>query len=79
VLLILIGGIFVMETLSVMIQVFSFKRFGRRVFKMTPIHHHFEIEAWSETKITMRFWTVAAVCGAAGYSLYQFSLHGHAA
>lgn len=78
-LLILIGGIFVIETLSVMIQVFSFKRFGRRVFKMTPIHHHFEIEAWSETKITMRFWTVAAVCGAAGYSLYQFSLHGHAA
>jgi phospho-N-acetylmuramoyl-pentapeptide-transferase len=77
-LLILIGGIFVLETLSVIIQVFSFRRFGRRVFRMTPIHHHFELAAWSETKITIRFWTVAAVCGAAGYSLYQFSLHSGA-
>jgi phospho-N-acetylmuramoyl-pentapeptide-transferase len=77
-LLILIGGIFVIETLSVMIQVFSFRRLGRRVFKMAPIHHHFELAAWSETKITIRFWTVAAVCGAAGFSLYQFSLHSHA-
>ena len=58
VLLIFIGGIFVIEALSVMIQVFSFKRFGRRVFLMAPIHHHFEMKAWSETKITVRFWII---------------------
>ena len=74
-LLILIGGIFVIEALSVIIQVFSFRRFGRRVFKIAPIHHHFVMEGWSETEIVIRFWTVAAVCGAAGFTLYQFSLH----
>jgi phospho-N-acetylmuramoyl-pentapeptide-transferase len=76
-LLILVGGIFVIETLSVIIQVFSFRTYGRRVFKMAPIHHHFVMEDWSETKIVIRFWTVAAVCGAAGYTLYQLSLHTH--
>jgi phospho-N-acetylmuramoyl-pentapeptide-transferase len=76
-LLILIGRIFVIETLSVIIQVFSFRRFGRRVFKIAPIHHHFVMEAWTETQIVVRFWTVAAVCGAAGFTLYQFSLHRH--
>ena len=74
ILLVIIGGIFVIETLSVMIQVFSFKRFGRRVFKMTPIHHHFEIEAWSETKIMLRFWIFAGACGAVGFVLYQHSM-----
>lgn len=74
ILLVIIGGIFVIETLTVMIQVFSFKRFGRRVFKMTPIHHHFEIEAWSETKIMLRFWIFAGACGAGGFVLYQHSL-----
>ena len=58
-LLLLIGGIFVIEALSVIIQVFSFKYFGRRVFLMAPIHHHFEMKAWSETKIMVRFWIVA--------------------
>ena len=58
-LLLLIGGIFVIEALSVMIQVFTFKYFGRRVFLMAPIHHHFEMKAWSETKIMVRFWIVA--------------------
>jgi len=77
-LLVLIGGIFVIETLSVIIQVVSFRRFGRRVFKIAPIHHHFVMENWSETQIVIRFWTVAAVCSAAGYTLYQFSLHTHA-
>ncbi|MGH2842717.1 MAG: hypothetical protein ACRDKL_03925, partial [Solirubrobacteraceae bacterium] len=61
------------ETLSVIIQVFSFKRFGKRVFKIAPIHHHFEMEAWSETKIMLRFWIVAAACGAIGFTLYQVS------
>ena len=70
VLLLLIGGIFVIEALSVMIQVFSFKRFGRRVFLMAPIHHHFEMKAWSETKIMVRFWIVAGLLCAAGFALY---------
>jgi phospho-N-acetylmuramoyl-pentapeptide-transferase len=70
VLLLLIGGIYVIEALSVMIQVFTFKRFGRRVFLMTPIHHHFEMKAWSDTKITIRFWIIAALLCAAGFALY---------
>jgi len=70
VLLLLIGGIFVIEALSVMIQVFTFKRFGRRVFLMTPIHHHFEMKAWSDGKITVRFWIVAGLLCAAGFALY---------
>jgi phospho-N-acetylmuramoyl-pentapeptide-transferase len=69
-LLILIGGVFVVESLSVIIQVISFRRFGRRVFRMAPIHHHFEMLNWSETKIIVRFWIVAAMCAAAGFVLY---------
>jgi phospho-N-acetylmuramoyl-pentapeptide-transferase len=69
-LLLLIGGIFVIEALSVMIQVFSFKYFGRRVFLMTPIHHHFEMKAWSETKIMVRFWIVAGILCSAGFALF---------
>ena len=66
----LIGGVFVLEALSVIIQVVSFKRFGRRVFRMAPIHHHFEMLAWSETKIMVRFWIVATVFAASGFVLY---------
>jgi phospho-N-acetylmuramoyl-pentapeptide-transferase len=73
VLLILIGGIFVIEALSVAIQVFAFQRFRRRVFLMAPIHHHFELAGWSETKIILRFWIVAAICAAIGFTLYQAS------
>jgi phospho-N-acetylmuramoyl-pentapeptide-transferase len=69
-LLVLIGGIFVIEALSVMIQVFAFKYFGRRVFLMTPIHHHFEMKAWSETKIMVRFWIVAGILCSAGFALF---------
>jgi phospho-N-acetylmuramoyl-pentapeptide-transferase len=69
-LLIPIGGIFVIEALSVMIQVFSFRYFGRRVFLMTPIHHHFEMKAWSETKIMVRFWIVAGILCSAGFALF---------
>ena len=61
ILLALVGGVFVMETLSVMIQVFWFKRTGKRVFRMTPIHHHFEKEGWSEPKIIVRFWIISAL------------------
>jgi phospho-N-acetylmuramoyl-pentapeptide-transferase len=70
ILLILIGGIFVIQALSVMIQVFSFKYFGRRPFLMAPIHHHFEMKAWSETKIMVRFWIVAGILCAAGFALF---------
>lgn len=58
VLLILLGGIFVIETLSVIIQVISFKLTGKRVFLMSPIHHHFELKGWSEWKIVLVFWTI---------------------
>ena len=74
VLLIILGGIFVIEALSVLIQVFSFQTFRKRVFLMAPIHHHFELQAWSETKIILRFWIVAAVCSAIGFTLYQQSI-----
>ena len=73
-LLILIGGIFVIEALSVAIQVFSFQRFRKRVFLMAPIHHHFELLGWSETKIILRFWIVAAICSAIGFTFYQQSI-----
>lgn len=69
-LLLLIGGIFVIEALSVMIQVFTFKYMRRRVFLMAPIHHHFEMKAWSETKIMVRFWIVTGILCAAGFALY---------
>lgn len=75
-LLILLGGIFVIEALSVLIQVFSFQMFRKRVFLMAPIHHHFELQAWSETKIILRFWIVAAACGAIGFTVYQLSIRG---
>jgi phospho-N-acetylmuramoyl-pentapeptide-transferase len=73
-LLIVIGGIFVIEALSVAIQVFAFQRFRRRVFLMAPIHHHFELAGWSETKIILRFWIIAAICAAIGFTLYQASI-----
>jgi phospho-N-acetylmuramoyl-pentapeptide-transferase len=74
VLLLIIGGIFVIEALSVLIQVFAFQRFRRRVFLMAPVHHHFELVGWSETKIILRFWIVAAICSAIGFTLYQQSI-----
>jgi phospho-N-acetylmuramoyl-pentapeptide-transferase len=74
VLLIVLGGIFVVEALSVVIQVISFQAFHKRVFLMAPIHHHFELQAWSETKIILRFWIVAAVFSAIGFTLYQQSI-----
>ena len=70
ILLLLIGGIFLIEALSVMIQVFTFKYLGRRVFLMAPIHYHFEMKAWSETKIMVRFWIVTAILCAVGFALF---------
>ena len=62
-LLILVGGVFLMETLSVIIQVVSFKTRGKRVFKMAPIHHHFEMLGWSEQQVTISFWFIGFICG----------------
>ncbi len=64
----IIGGVFVVEAMSVIIQVFWFKRTGRRVFKMAPIHHHFEQMGWSETTVVIRFWIIAFVLALAGLS-----------
>jgi phospho-N-acetylmuramoyl-pentapeptide-transferase len=74
ILLIITGGIFVIEALSVALQVFAFKTFRRRVLLMAPVHHHFELMAWSETKIMLRFWIIAAVCSGIGFTLYQQSI-----
>jgi phospho-N-acetylmuramoyl-pentapeptide-transferase len=64
----IIGGLFVMETLSVIIQVVSFKSRGKRVFKMAPIHHHFEKMGWAETKVVVRFWIIAVIFALIGLS-----------
>lgn len=61
ILLIVIGGLFVLETLSVITQVASFKLTGKRIFKMAPLHHHFELKGWSEPKIIVRFWIISFV------------------
>jgi phospho-N-acetylmuramoyl-pentapeptide-transferase len=73
-LLLVLGGIFVVEALSVLLQVFSFQAFRKRIFLMAPVHHHFEILGWSETKIILRFWILAAVCAAIGFTVYQQSV-----
>ncbi len=59
--LFIMGGVFVMETLSVMIQVASFKLTGRRVFRMAPIHHHFELKGWPEPRVIVRFWIITVI------------------
>lgn len=69
-LLVVIGGLFVIETLSVIIQVFSFRVFGRRVLKMAPIHHHFELLDWPETTVIVRFWILAGLFSAFGLGLF---------
>ena len=74
VLLILLGGIFVLEALSVAIQVISFQMTRKRVFLMAPIHHHFELKGWSETKIILRFWIVASIFCAIGFTIYHQSI-----
>ena len=70
ILLIVIGAVFVLEALSVIIQVVVFKRYRMRVFLMTPVHHHFEMAGWSETKIIVRFWLIAAIFAAVGFTLF---------
>jgi phospho-N-acetylmuramoyl-pentapeptide-transferase len=70
----IVGGIFVAETLSDVIQVTSYKLTRRRVFKMAPLHHHFELSGWKETKIVIRFWIIAIILAVAGVGLYLMSI-----
>ena len=60
------GGIFVLETVSVILQVASFKLTGRRIFRMAPIHHHFELKGWAEPKVIVRFWIISLLLVLAG-------------
>ena len=59
--LVIVGGIFVLETLSVMVQVMSFKLTGKRIFRMAPIHHHFELKGWPEPRVIVRFWIISVM------------------
>jgi phospho-N-acetylmuramoyl-pentapeptide-transferase len=69
-LLVVLGGLFVIETTSVMVQVVAFRGFGRRVFRMSPIHHHFELAGWPEFTVIVRFWIVTGLCVAVGIGLF---------
>ena len=65
--LIIVGGIFVMEAISVILQVGSFKfRGGKRIFRMSPIHHHFELKGWHENKVVIRFWILSLIFAMVG-------------
>jgi len=74
----LIGIIFVVEVGSVMLQVLSFKLTGRRIFRMSPLHHHFELAGWDEEKVTMRFWIIGVLAAMLGV-VFFFSTIGPAA
>jgi phospho-N-acetylmuramoyl-pentapeptide-transferase len=69
-LLVIMGGLFVLEATSVILQVVSFRIFGRRMFRMAPIHHHFEVLGWPEFTVIVRFWIVAALAVAFGLGLF---------
>jgi phospho-N-acetylmuramoyl-pentapeptide-transferase len=69
-LLVVLGGLFVLETTSVIVQVFAFRTLGRRVFRMAPIHHHFELAGWPEFTVIVRFWIVAGLAVAIGLGLF---------
>ena len=69
-LLVILGGLFVIETTSVIAQVIAFRGFGRRVFRMSPIHHHFELAGWPEFTVIVRFWIVTGLCVAVGLGLF---------
>jgi phospho-N-acetylmuramoyl-pentapeptide-transferase len=71
----IIGGIFVLEALSVIVQVLVFKLNGKRVFKMAPIHHHFEFLGWAENQVVVRFWIIQSACASVGFVLYYFTLY----
>jgi len=64
----IVGGLFVLETVSVIVQVLSFKLTGKRVFAMAPLHHHLERKGWAESTIVIRFWIIASILALAGLS-----------
>ena len=66
----LIGGIYVMEGLSVLLQIVGYKLTRKRIFRMAPIHHHFEMKGWSETKVMVRFWIITGIMAGAGFALF---------
>jgi phospho-N-acetylmuramoyl-pentapeptide-transferase len=74
----IVGGLFVVEALSVIVQVFIFKLTGQRVFKMAPIHHHFEFLGWDENKVVVRFWIAQAAFSSVGFFLYYIFLYNTA-
>jgi phospho-N-acetylmuramoyl-pentapeptide-transferase len=74
----IVGGLFVVEAVSVMVQVFVYKLTGRRVFKMAPIHHHFEFLGWDENKVVVRFWIAQAAFSSVGFFLYYIFLYNAA-
>ncbi len=69
-LLVVIGGLFVIETVSVILQIISFKGFGRRLFRMAPLHHHFELRGWPETTVIVRLWILSGVCTGVGLGIF---------
>jgi phospho-N-acetylmuramoyl-pentapeptide-transferase len=69
-LLVVIGGVFVVEALSVAVQIVVFRTTRRRVFRMAPFHHHFELAGWAETTVIIRFWLLGAMCAALGLGLF---------
>src|SRR5215211_4216439 len=74
----IVGGLFVVEAVSVIVQVLIFKLTGRRVFKMAPVHHHFEFLGWDENKVVVRFWIAQAAFSAVGFFLYYIFLYNAA-
>jgi len=75
----IIGGLYVLVTLSVVIQVISFRLFHRRVFRMAPLHHHFELLGWPETTVIIRFWILSGLCTALALGIFyaDFLRTGH--
>ena len=69
-LLVVLGGLFVVEVVSVILQVFSYRVFDRRIFRMAPIHHHFEVVGWAESTVVVRFWIIAGLGVVAGLGIF---------
>ena len=73
IILAVVGGIFVVETISVILQVMSFKLTGKRIFRMAPIHHHFELKGWAEPKVIVRFWIIGIILALLSLTTFKVS------
>jgi phospho-N-acetylmuramoyl-pentapeptide-transferase len=73
----IIAGLYIFETVSVILQVGSFRMTGKRIFRMAPVHHHFELSGWPETTIIVRFWILAALCTAAALGFFYADFVGN--